>query len=73
MQTLRMWENVEKLLEEAGNKWSDVKQILVYLRNAEDYAVVAPMFKDKFPHTPYIILKAPVCRPDWLIEMECIA
>ena len=73
MQTLRMWENVEKLLEEAGNVWSDVKQILVYLRNAEDYFVVAPMFSEKFPDTPYVILLAPVCRPDWLIEMECIA
>lgn len=73
MQTLRMWENVEKLLEEAGNKWADVKQILVYLRNADDYSVVAPMFRDKFPDTPYVILLAPVCRPDWLIEMECIA
>ena len=73
MQTLRMWENVEKLLEEAGNDWSDVKQILVYLRYADDYSVVAPMFKGKFPDTPYVILLAPVCRPDWLIEMECIA
>ena len=72
-QTLRMWENVEKLLEEAGNNWSDVQQILVYLRNPEDYNVVAPMFADKFPDTPFVILLAPVCRPDWLIEMECIA
>ena len=72
-QTLRMWENVEKLLEEAGNDWPDVKQILVYLRNREDYAAVAPMFAEKFPNTPYVILLAPVCRPDWLIEMECIA
>lgn len=73
MQTLRMWENVEKLLEEAGNSWLDVKQILVYLRNPQDYGVVAQMFRDKFPDTPYVILLAPVCRPDWLIEMECIA
>lgn len=72
-QTLRMWENVQVLLQESGNDWPDVKQILVYLRNPEDYDIVAPMFKDKFPDTPYVILHAPVCRPDWLIEMECIA
>lgn len=72
-QTLRMWENVEALLTEAGNSWDDVKQILVYLRNASDYGIVAPMFARKFPRTPYIILAAPVCRPTWLIEMECIA
>lgn len=72
-QTLRMWENVEMLLKEAGNEWGDVKQILVYLRNRGDYEVIASMFRDKFPDTPYVILLAPVCRPDWLIEMECIA
>ena len=72
-QTARMWENVETLLAEAGNGWDDVKQVLVYLRNASDYSIVAPMFAEKFPDTPYIILKAPVCRPTWLIEMECIA
>lgn len=72
-QTLRMWENVEKLLEEAGAGFGDVMQIIVYLRNAEDYEAVAPMFAEKFPDTPYVITLAPVCRPAWLIEMECIA
>ena len=72
-QTFRMWENVEALLSEAGNGWEDVRQILVYLRNASDFGIVAPLFARKFPDTPYIILKAPVCRPDWLIEMECLA
>lgn len=72
-QTLRMWENVETLLKEAGNSWDDVRQILVYLRRSDDYAVVAPMFEEKFGGIPYVILLAPVCRPDWLIEMECIA
>lgn len=73
LQTLRMLENVSVLLQEAGNDWHDVKQILVYLRNREDYDAVAPVFKERFPDTPYVILLAPVCRPDWLIEMECIA
>lgn len=72
-QTLRMWENVEMLLIESGNSWNDVRQILVYLRNREDYAVVEPMFRERFPGIPYVILLAPVCRPEWLIEMECIA
>lgn len=72
-QTHRMWENVEVLLSEGGASWTDVRQILVYLRYAEDYGKVAPMFAAKFPDTPYIILHAPVCRPTWLIEMECIA
>lgn len=72
-QTLRMWENVEKLLEEGGASFRDIAQIIVYLRDLGDYELVNRMFREKFPNTPYIITHAPVCRPTWLIEMECIA
>lgn len=72
-QTLRMWENVEKLLEEGGATFDDVVQIIVYLRDVADYELVNSMFKEKFPNTPYVMTLAPVCRPTWLIEMECIA
>lgn len=72
-QTLRMWENVEALLAEGGMTLDDTMQIVVYLRDMADYAVVSQMFAAKFPHTPYVIVLAPVCRPQWLIEMECIA
>lgn len=72
-QTLRMWENVEKLLEEGGMTYDDVMQIIVYLRDGADYQIVQRMFSEKFPHIPYVITLAPVCRPTWLIEMECVA
>ena len=72
-QTLRMWENVEKLLEEGGATFDDVAQIIVYLRDVADYELVSQMFAERFPDTPYVITLAPVCRPTWLIEMECIA
>lgn len=72
-QTLRMWENVEKLLDEAGMTFNDIMQIIVYLRDMADYSVVSQMFAKKFPATPYVLTLAPVCRPTWLIEMECIA
>lgn len=72
-QTLRMWENVEKLLEEGGMSYEDVMQIVVYLRDSSDYETVKQMFNKKFPNMPLVITLAPVCRPTWLIEMECIA
>lgn len=72
-QTERMWENVAALLDEAGTTFDDVAQIIVYLRDAADYAVVKAMFEERFPNTPYVITLAPVCRPTWLIEMECVA
>ena len=72
-QTHRMWENVETLLAEAEATYDDVMQIIVYLRDLADVSLVKTLFQQKFPHTPYIITLAPVCRPTWLIEMECIA
>lgn len=72
-QTRRMWENVEALLEEGGSTMDDVMQIVVYLRDCADYQTVKSLFEERFPDTPYVITLAPVCRPAWLIEMECIA
>lgn len=72
-QTERMWENVETLLKEADTTFDDVMQIIVYLRDLADYDVVSRKFAERFPDIPYIITLAPVCRPTWLIEMECMA
>ena len=72
-QTYRMWENVEALLNEGGMNYDDVMHFVVYLRDLADYEIVKSMFNQKFPNTPTVITLAPVCRPTWLIEMECIA
>lgn len=72
-QTERMLENVDALLNEADCHFDDVQQVIVYLRDVTDYKVVSNMFDERFPGTPRVIVHAPVCRPGWLIEMECIA
>ena len=72
-QTERMLENVEVLLREADCSFADVGQMSVYLRDTADYHVVNRIFAERFPDTPYVIVYAPVCRPGWLIEMECMA
>lgn len=72
-QTGRMLENVEALLAEAGCGFDDVAVMLVYLRDMADYAVVDDLFQRRFPGKPRVLLHAAVCRPAWLIEMECIA
>ena len=71
-QTERMWENVEVLLKEAGCAFADLGQMIVYLRDMADYAVVKEMYDKRFPATPKVFVHAPVCRPGWLIEMECM-
>jgi len=72
-QTMRMWENVEALLREADCTFNEVGQMIVYLRDMADYAVVKQLFDERFPNKPKVIVNAPVCRPGWLIEMECMA
>jgi enamine deaminase RidA (YjgF/YER057c/UK114 family) len=68
-----MWENVEMLLKEADCDYSQVAHLLVYLRDMADYTVVKRMFEERLPDIPKVYLWAPVCRPGWLIEMECMA
>lgn len=72
-QTERMWENVETLLAEGQATFDDVMHIIVYLRDTADYALVKEKFEKRFPNIPTVITLAPVCRPTWLIEMECMA
>ena len=72
-QTLRMIENVGVLLNEAGCGLEDIAQIIVYLRDISDYRKVAGIINERFPYHPKTFLWAPVCRPGWLVEMECIA
>lgn len=71
-QTERMWENVEALLKEADCTFDDLGHMIVYLRDIADYAVVRKMYDERFPDTPKVFVHAPVCRPGWLIEMECM-
>ncbi len=72
-QVYRMWENVEALLQEAECSFDDLMQLIVYLRDIADYQSVKRMFDEKFADTPKLIVLAPICRPGWLVEMECIA
>lgn len=72
-QTLRMIENVGMLLADAGCDFSHVGHLIVYLRDIADRPEVEEIFAARFPDVPYILVHAPVCRPTWLIEMECMA
>lgn len=72
-QTERMCENVEALLSEGGATPTDVMQIIVYLRDFNDYSTAERIVESRFPNIPAVYTIAPVCRPTWLIEMECMA
>ena len=64
---------VEALLKEAGSSLADLAKMIVYLRDIADYPIVRDLMEQQFPDVPKVIVLAPVCRPGWLIETECIA
>ncbi|GHT71183.1 hypothetical protein FACS1894155_01080 [Bacteroidia bacterium] len=72
-QTERTLENINVLLREGGATMTDIAQMIVYLRDTADYSAVLLCLDEKYPDIPRIIVWAPVCRPGWLIEIECIA
>ena len=72
-QAERAWGNIEALLAEADCGFDEVMQMTVYLRDASDYELVKPFFEERMKDKPYVIVGAHVCRPAWLIEMECMA
>ena len=69
----RMMENIETLLAEAGAGLEDIVQSVTYLRDPADYHVVREFMETRYPRMSNLIVLAPVCRPGWLIETECIA
>ena len=69
----RMLENISALLAEAGAGLPDLAMGIVYLRDAADYPIVRPIVSAACPHLRPLYVLAPVCRPTWLVEMECLA
>ena len=72
-QTARTFENVQALLAEAEATMTDVAYLIIYLRDTADYAVVKRFMDIHHPTIPYLMVLAPVCRPGWLVEVECMA
>ena len=70
-QSERLLENISELLAEGGSSLDKVPYFVVYLRDISDYPLIDGYMQQRFPNVPRIILEARVCRPSWLIEMEC--
>lgn len=73
MQAHRMLGNVSALLAEAGAAFRDIAMAVIYLRDASDYSRVRKTVSDAAPGLNAVYVHAPVCRPAWLVEMECLA
>ena len=67
----RLLENIAELLREGESSLDKVPYFVIYLRDISDYPVIDAFMQERFPAVPRILLEARVCRPSWLIEMEC--
>ena len=72
-QTARTFDNVQALLAEAEADMTHVACMIVYLRDYADFAVVNRYVESYYPAIPRLTVLAPVCRPGWLVEVECLA
>jgi enamine deaminase RidA (YjgF/YER057c/UK114 family) len=69
----RTLENVEALLKQAGATFKDVCAFVVYVRDPSDFVIAWRQMRKRFGEAPVVTVAAPVCRPGWLIEVECQA
>lgn len=72
-QAARMIENISALLQEADASLQDIMQALIYIRDTADYNRVHRFITQNYPNLPHLIVRAPVCRTGWLVEIECTA
>ncbi len=73
-QTHRIMDNIEALLQEGEGALSDIKLATIYLRDTADADTVRYIVCERLgKQIPMVTVKAPVCRPAWLVEIECIA
>jgi enamine deaminase RidA (YjgF/YER057c/UK114 family) len=72
-QTLRTLQNISALLDSAGFAREDLSSFIVYLRDIADYGFTRPLIDQYLENLPAVYVKAPVCRPGWLIEIEATA
>ena len=72
-QTERLFLNISKLLEADGSSLTEVCVMIVYLRDIADAALVQQYMDAHYPDIPSLLVQARVCRPEWLIEVACIA
>ena len=68
-------ENMKKVLKAAGSSLNDVVKVTVFLRNAEDFAMMNEVYQSYFlqdkPARSTVI--AGLALPNMLVEMDCIA
>ncbi|MBN1576088.1 MAG: hypothetical protein JW913_06025 [Chitinispirillaceae bacterium] len=70
-QTDRTLDNIEALLKPQGATMGDMQYLIIYLRNPKHWTQIQDILVTRIPDSVAVIpVEAPVCRPNWLIEIE---
>lgn len=69
----RTIENIEALLASAEAGLDDLLAATVYLRDPADGERLGAAARQRLAGVPLVTVHAPVCRPGWLVEIECLA
>lgn len=73
-QTIRALENISALLAPHGADLCDVAYFIIYARNPADSERILQAFRETAPKdAPFLFVEGSVCRPTWLVEIECVA
>lgn len=74
-QTRSVLESVKAVIEEAGGTMADVTYSMIFLKDLEDYAAMNAVYKEYFPVEPpaRFCIRADLVRPEFLVEITCIA
>ena len=71
MQTERTLDNIEALLKPHNATLHDMKYLIIYLRNVKHWTQIQDILISRIPDSVAILpVMAPVCRPNWLVEIE---
>ena len=83
LQTEQTVENIAKLiapenlvrhgLPGAGASLRDLAKLRVYVKRHEDYGACREVVERMLPGVPVLYLRADMCRPELLVEIEAVA
>jgi len=69
----RTLENISALLTQEDATMRDMQHFIVYVRNSGDASVVRDTVQEYVGDKPFLVVTGPVCRPNWLVEIEGVA
>lgn len=72
-QLKRSLDNASALLAAGGANLDDLLYLIAYVRDPTEVETVRALLTELLPRVATLVVRAPVCRPGWLVEIEGFA